>query len=291
MTETAPTESRTRRDLCPGVLRPWPADDGALVRVRLVGGAISRTELRKVGRVAATFGDGNVHLTSRANLQLRGLPSTNGRLDPAALTALEGTGLVPHPTHDLVRNVMVSPLTGLHGGRADLRPVARAFDDLLCADAALAGLPGKFLVTFDDGRGDLIDHALDLGAVAVDSRHAQLRAGAHGWGDVVPLDDVPRRLIELAHAFLRVRGEGPNAAWHVDELPETGRDKLDLRVLRDPRTEVSADPLPFGGFGDGIHVEVADGMLTPKTLKVVLDIALTDQVIVTPWHGLVLPAR
>lgn len=254
--------------------------------MRLVGGEISRTELRKVGRVAARYGDGNVHLTSRANLQLRGLPFVDGHLEPTALAALEGTGLVPHPDHDLVRNVMVSPLTGLHGGRADLRPVARAYDDLLCADRALAGLPGKFLVVLDDGRGDLIDHSLDLGAVAVDDRHAQLRAGGRGWGDVVPLEDVPGALVELAHAFLRARGAGPNAPWHVDELPAPL-----LSGARDPRTAEASGPLPFGAFGDGIHVEVPDGVLTPKSLKVVLDIGVTDQVIVTPWRGLVLPAH
>ena len=291
MTETARSESRTRRDLCPGVLRPWPADDGALVRVRLVGGEISRSALRKLGRVAETHGDGNLHLTSRANLQLRGFPSADGRLAPAALAALESTGLVPHPTHDLVRNVMVSPLTGLHGGRADLRPTARAFDDLLCSDQRLAELPGKFLVVLDDGRGDLVDHPLDLGAVAVDDQRAQLRAGQRRWGDVVPIDEVPHRLIELAHAFLDTRGEGPSAAWHVDELDEPGLDKLGLGGVRDPRTEVASSPLPYGGFGAGIHVEVADGVLTPKTLKVVLDIALTEQMILTPWRGLVLPTR
>jgi precorrin-3B synthase len=291
VTETARTASRTRRDLCPGVLRPWPAEDGALVRVRLVGGLIPVTALRRLGRVAATYGDGNLQLTSRANLQLRGLPHADGTLDPQALAALEATGLLPHPTHDLVRNVMVSPLTGLHGGRANLRPVAAAYDAALCADPALAALPGKFLVVLDDGRGDLVDHSLDLGAVAVDEQHAQLRAGEQYWGDVVTLEEVPHRLVALAHAFLRARGEDDTAGWHVDELPEAALGELHLRGERDPRTTVTSDPLPFEGFGSGIHIEVPDGILTPQTLKVVLDIALTDHVIVTPWRGLVLPTR
>jgi precorrin-3B synthase len=289
VTETARPGSRTRRDLCPGVLRPWPADDGALVRVRLVGGVIATRALRRLGRVAATYGDGNVHLTSRANLQLRGLPHVDGRLDDDALAALEATGLVPHPTHDLVRNVMVSPLTGLHGGRADLRPVAEAYDAGLCADPELAALPGKFLVVLDDGRGDLVDHSLDLGAVAVDDRHAQLRIGDHRWGDVVAIDEIAPRLLDLAHAFLRARGQGDDAAWHVDELPAAALGELDAGGERDPRTDVHCGPLPYEGFGRGIHVEVPGGLLTPQTLKVVLDIALTDHVIVTPWRGLVLP--
>ena len=66
---------RTRGDLCPGVFRPWPADDGALVRLRLPGGHLSRTTLLSLVAVAEQYGDGRVHLTTRANLQLRALPA------------------------------------------------------------------------------------------------------------------------------------------------------------------------------------------------------------------------
>lgn len=282
------TATRSRGDLCPGVLRPWPAEDGALVRVRLLGGEITVAQLRGLGRVAQRYGDGRVHLTSRANLQLRGLPATgDGALEAEVVAALAETGLLPHPTHDLVRNVMVSPLTGLAGGRADLRPVAREYDALLCADPELARLPGKFLVVLDDGRGDLVERDLDLGAVAVDAESAQLRVGAEGWGDVVPLVDLPARLLDLARRFLDLRGDGPNAAWHVDELDRplaTGR-------ARDLRTLVHTDPLPFGGFGGGVHVEVPDGVLHATTIGVVADLAETERLVVTPWRGLVLPAR
>src|SRR4051794_25023767 len=102
---------RDRADRCPGAFRPWPADDGLLVRLRLVGGLVSSRALSSLLSVAEQYGEGRVHLTGRANLQVRGLPGGDGVLHPDALTALERTGLVPSVTHDLVRNVMVSPQT------------------------------------------------------------------------------------------------------------------------------------------------------------------------------------
>jgi len=263
------------------------------VRLRLVGGAVDGPRLAALARVAAAYGDPDLHLTGRANVQVRGLPLDDGVLPEEVAAAFTATGLVPHPSHELVRNVMVSPLTGLAGGRADLRPVAEAYDAGLCADPELAALPGKFLVVLDDGRGDLVDHSLDLGAVAVDDRHAQLRLGEHRWAEVVAIEEIAPRLLDLAHAFLRARGQGEDAAWHVDELAAASLAELHAGAERerDPRTDVHCDPLPYEGFGSGIHVEVPDGVLTPQTLKVVLDIALTDHVIVTPWRGLVLPTR
>src|SRR5262245_50605228 len=140
----AQPHARTRRDRCPGALRPWQAPDGLLVRLRLIGGHVGSAALRALLDVAEEYGDGRVHVTVRANLQVRALPGKDGMLDPAALAALAATGLLPTRTHELVRNVLASPQTGLAGGRADLRPVAAELDDFLCRRERLAELPGRF---------------------------------------------------------------------------------------------------------------------------------------------------
>src|SRR3712207_6025549 len=114
---------RGRADRCPGVLRPWIAEDGALLRVRLIGGRVGRGQLAGLVRLAREYADGNLRLTSRANLQLRGVPVP---VPPSLIEGIAALGLLPSPTHELVRNVMVSPLTGRIGGRADLRHVAEA---------------------------------------------------------------------------------------------------------------------------------------------------------------------
>ncbi len=282
MTERVET-IRTRGDLCPGVVRPWVADDGGLVRLRLIGGALPGPGLARLADLSARYGDHAVHLTTRANVQVRGLPLDGDRLTAEVEEALLATGLVPSPAHELVRNVMVSPLSGVAGGRADLRPVAAELDRLICADPALAGLSARFLVVLDDGRGDVAERALDLGVVALDGGTAQLRAGS-GWGDVVGLDDVPARLVELAHAFLAARGSGPTAAWHVDELAAPL-----LTGEPDPRATVRSAPLPFGAVPGGEHLAVPDGVLTGELLtQVIARSAAGSSVVVTPWRGLLL---
>jgi hypothetical protein len=273
--------TRSRTDRCPGALRPWQAEDGLLVRFRLIGGRISATSLSALIDVAEEYGDGRVHLTSRANLQVRGLPG-GAALRPDVLAALEATGLLPTRSHELVRNVMVSPQTGLAGGRTDLRQVAADLDRRLCADSDLATLPGRFLFVLDDGRGDLLARSCDLGLVALDQDQVQLRIGG-GWGSTLGAADATAALAQLASDFTLRRGSGPTAPWHVAELDQP----LVAPAAVDPRVPAPTDPLPYGPVAGGIHVAVPDGLLD-RALAATLAAAAPD-LIVTPWRGVLVP--
>ncbi|MEB3069916.1 nitrite reductase [[Mycobacterium] vasticus] len=273
--------TRARRDRCPGVLRPWPADDGLLVRLRLVGGRLPGVALARLLRVSAEFADGSIHLTKRANLQLRGLASRGGALSPDAVAAIESTGLLPSRSHELVRNILASPQTGHAGGRADLRPVAAQLDALLRADPRLAGLSGRFLFVLDDGRGDLIDRRGDAALVALSDTQVQLRIG-DAWGPVIGIADAASRLAELAGAFQEARGANPDAPWHIRELPSP----LAAAVPADPRIPAPAGPLPCGSVPGGTHLCVPDGMLTPDRGRSLVEHA---ELVVTPWQGVFIP--
>jgi precorrin-3B synthase len=283
--------TRTRPDRCPGALRPWFAQDGAIVRLRVPGGRTDPATLVRVVTIAERHGDGTVLVTRRANLQLRGIPVSGAAL-AETVTEVEAAGLLPSRSHELVRNIVASPLTGLLGGRLDLRPVVRDLDTALLAEPALAGLGGRFLFVLDDGRGDVAWRDLDLGLVAVDQHHVQLRAGTAHWGPVVPASSAAAELTRLASTFQRLRGDGPDAWWHVDELPDGGAVVLGGSRRRDPATEVRS-PAPEPGrhpTPDGwVDVlPVPDGLVRRDLAERLLATG-ADEVVVTPWRSLVVP--
>lgn len=286
----APTRSRPGADACPGVLSPHDAADGALARVRLPGGQVGAAALRVLASCAEDLGDGNVHLTSRGNLQLRGLDRTDrewgGRL--------AGCGLLPSPTHERVRNILASPLSGIAGGHTDVRPLARALDAALCARPALAALPGRFLFALDDGRADvaaeepdLCWQALgpDLGAVLVAGVDTGVRTA-----------DPVRVLLAAAEAFLQVRG----TAWRVAEIPDAPAllaAHLDPRVAPDRHPSCAASPpgsgwiapgpVPRDDGGSALVVAPVLGELTAAQVRAVADAA--PAVVITPWRSIVVP--
>jgi precorrin-3B synthase len=262
------------------VLRPWPAEDGLLVRLRLVGGHVATDSLRALLGVAERYGDSRVHLTGRANLQVRGLPGSDGVLAVAVLDAIERTGLLPTRSHELVRNVMASPQTGLAGGRADLRRVAGTLDRLIRADSRLADLPGRFLFVLDDGRGDLVGRRADLALVALDAATTQLRVG-EAWGPTVALETAADVLAALAAEFAERRGSGPTAPWHVAELPEP----LVQAYPPDPRLPEPVGPLRFGEVPGGRHVAFPDGLDRGG----IAQLGVAGEVVVTPWRGVLVP--
>ncbi len=284
---------RTRRDLCPGLLRPWIADDGALVRVRVPGGAVTTDALGALLDVAIEHGDGTVHLTSRANLQVRAIAHDDGCLSDAVVDAVMATGLMPSTSHERVRNVMASPLSGRAGGRADLRPVVADLDARLQAEPVLASLTGRFLFVLDDGRGDLLERDLDLGLVALDPSTAQLRAGTDTWGPVVPLADAAGALTALAVRFVGLAGAQPRSPWHVDELPGGAPALLGTPLERAAGTRVSTPPPALGRIpqDDGraaLHLAVPDGRLDARLMDEVRALGALD-LVVTPWRTLIVP--
>ncbi len=205
---------RDRADRCPGVLRLHDALDGHLARVRLPAGRAGEAQLAALA-AAARLGSGIVEVTSRANLQLRGLPEGAAK-DLTEL--LYGAGLLPSPEHERARNIMASPVAGRHpDAAAAIDDLVTALDRGLCDDPALTALPGRFVFLVDDGSGLLCDRNPDVALQVGPDGVATLALAGRATDLHAPAATAAELALSAARAFLAERGA--TNAWRIRELP------------------------------------------------------------------------
>lgn len=279
---------RVRDDACPAVLRLAEAADGGLARVRLPGGFLSATGMTALADAAAELGGGRLELTSRANVQLRGLAADAG----AELgERLRAAGLWPSPTHERVRNIVASPLAGLDRS-PDLTGLVEGLDAALCATPRLARLSGRFLFAVDDGRGDVADLGADV--VLQDGTVNGLRVGD-------PIDPIAVALA-FAEAFLDERDARGSNAWRIADLPH-GPDRVRRRaaarlgacatpvVRGDSRACAPpvAGPVEQVGGGHALVLAVPLGRLDAEQMRWLSRVVGARPARATPWRSVVLP--
>lgn len=267
---------RTRHtDGCPGALQVHQAADGALARVRLPGGMISAAQLAALAAASSRFGFGTLELTARGNVQIRGITDTAGVAE-----AVAEAGLLPSTTHERVRNIVASPLSGRVGGVADVRGWVGELDAAIQAEPALASLPGRFWFGIDDGRGDVSGLGADVGVHVLGDGVALLLAG-RDTGVRLRAGEVVDRLVEVAARFKEIRGK----AWRVVEL-------ADLRLLmpgadRGERyAPVTAWPVGWISQDDGrvaLGAVVPLGVLPARVAEYLA--AIEAPLVVTPWRS------
>ncbi|MHC3455334.1 precorrin-3B synthase [Streptomyces prasinus] len=293
--------SRDRGDACPGSLRLHTADDGPLARVRVPGGVLTVPQAEALADAADRLGDGELHLTSRGNVQLRGL-----RDDCGARLAelLDAAGLLPSHGHERARNVVASPLSGLDGrGVQEVRPWLSDLDESLCASEAARALSGRFLFALDDGRGDVAGLGADVTVRALAGGGALLAVGSAEQALRVSGDEAPRAALLAAEAFLDVLRETGARVWRVDELSlpageltRAVRSRLTgagIGCVVAPNDLATAEGPPPGVAGAALSVHVPLGRLTSRQWRTVARVAAevrSGELRLTPWRGIVVPA-
>lgn len=130
------------RGWCPGIHDPMPSGDGLLARVKPFGGRLPAAALHAIADAADECGNGVVELTSRGNLQIRGLTASSA---PRFAAAMLAAGLAdPDPARESRRNVITMP----------------PHDDALAAEieevlANVTGLAAKFCVAIGQAEADI----------------------------------------------------------------------------------------------------------------------------------------
>ncbi|MEU9114677.1 precorrin-3B synthase [Streptomyces sp. NPDC048483] len=305
---------RDRGDACPGALRLHSAADGHLARVRLPAGDLTAAQATALGDAADRLGDGHLSLTSRGNVELRGLPDGCGA--PLA-DLLRDAGLLPSARHERIRNILASPLAGLDPHTpSDVRLWARQLDALLCASASAPALSGRFLFVLDGGQGDVAGLGGDVSLVAEADRSgadrgALLRVGDDPAAVRVAGADAPRAALAAAEAFLAAAEASGTGAWRVRELPaghaltargvterlrEAGIEAEHVADCADDLAPATSPPLPgIVESPDGrraLSVLAPLGRLTVAQWRLLTAMAAdhgTGELRLTPWRGVIVP--
>jgi precorrin-3B synthase len=258
-------------------LRPFVADDGVIIRLKIPGGRVSVATLASLLDVAVDAGAPVLQLTSRAGIQLRALPNP---LPEWVAERIEQTGLLPSASHERVRNILASPLA------PDLDLLVRALDSGLCADPWLADLPGRFLFAIADSTGSVLSEPFDIGYQALDADRGLLLVDSPRGrlAAEVATAAAATQMLVRARAFIDARDGLPAAhppVWNTRDLPG------ESRVFAGLRTEelTVAEPLPPGPAGDDLVVGVPLGMLRLEHHEAIAQ--YSDEVRVTPWRSLV----
>jgi precorrin-3B synthase len=308
------------RDACPSVHEPFAQLDGGLVRIRVPGGLLSSRQARSISVAACAYGTA-LEITSRANLQIRGVMSGShaqlvGDLVAAGVTLADASA-------DARRNVLASPTAGIDPAEvADTRPLTSTIAKALVL-AEGAGLSPKFGVLVDAGgvvhvRGRLQDICLGAvrlvgGAWGYEVRLGQPLAeleGAEPMAMVRP-DDAGR----LVGGLLDLMAHYPDAGGRMSGLvARLGLDKvMDLAAASGEirlseatpgELDVSNAPSiqPIGQLPQGWpgHTMVGAmpvlGRLSPQQLGTIAtmaedfcDPAADVEVRLTPWRSVVIP--
>lgn len=253
-------QERERPDACPGAVDVHQAADGGLARVRVPGGTLSAVQFDALRGAALELGDGSLELTSRANVQLRGLKPGDEHVLGALLADV---GLLPSRTHERMRNIIAAPLEDNQG-------LVDAIDRALCAEPALADLPGRFLVTVGAGVSGL---GGDIGLVG----DALFLAGTDSG---VRVTDPVAAVVTASRLFQEIRG----TAWRLSEVDSGVRKITDALGVPGPeRLAPTVTPVAPGAYGDAVVAGVPLGRLDARLLAGV-------PVRITPWRSVVVPA-
>ncbi len=280
---TASTGSAAIRGWCPGVHRPMRSGDGWILRLRPRLGEIAPEAAEGLAALAERHGAGLIELTSRANLQIRGVP--DHALEPLR-RGLEALGLLDEDeAAEARRSIALTPFRS----PSDPQPaLAQALETALKA-RDLAQLPPKFGFLLDAAPGTR--HIAGIsGDVRIEGSNGRMILRADGAACGRPAASPNEALalaLALARWFLASGGCGPDGRGRMRRHLASGArlpDALAGTALPDP----AAPPPEPGPQHGGLCIAAAFGQFAAKDFAA-LARASGGPLRITPFRMIFLP--
>lgn len=220
-----------------GLFYVAPAQTSYMCRLRIPNGALNHWQFAGLADLAERRGGGYLHVTTRANIQIREIEPKNAI---ALLEGVQDLGLWTRGSGaDNIRNITGTPTAGIDPQELiDTRPFARALHFHILNDRSLYGLPRKFNIAFDGaGRIPVLEDTNDIAFQAVEVRDGHdLPANVHfrlALGGITGHKDLardtgvivrPDEAVEVADAIVRV---------FIETGDRTNRSKARLKYVLD----------------------------------------------------------
>ncbi|GGX49790.1 precorrin-3B synthase [Tateyamaria omphalii] len=265
----------TVKGWCPGAWRPMMSGDGLIMRIRPRLGRLDRAQILGLCALSQSEGNGILDLTSRANLQMRGVQESRHE---QVLSALFDLGLLDGTAEEEARrNIVVTPSweTG------DL--TTRLHDTLLCALPEMPDLPAKMGIAIDTGPNPLLsDTSADFRFERTTAGTLILRADGADKGKEITAANAPAALIALANWF--VASDGRTAGRMSKHLKTT---TLPPEWTQQPPAATALRVSP-GPVGQGHVYGAPFGSMDASALAALIQDSQATALRVTPWRLLLL---
>ena len=258
---------------CPGALRPMQSGDGLVLRIRPPLGCLTQAQGQGIAELAACYAQPLLDLTSRANLQLRGIAEAHY---PALLAELQVLELIDTDINaESRRNILVSPFWEAGDGTPTL---ARLLTEALAQPTA-PQLPAKFGFALDCGptpvlRGCSADIRLE--------RYAQgflVYANGSTHGAVASAECAIAKAMELARWFIAAGG-APLGRGRM--APLVAHTLVPTHLADTPVPPGNGDCPPWGLVPQGCVVGFEFGQISVDTLRA---LSALSPLRLTPWRS------
>lgn len=260
---------------CPGAFRPMMSGDGLVVRVRPRHARLTPSQVIGLCNAARTYGSGLIDLTSRANLQIRGVQETDHQ---ALLLNLLDLGVLDdEPALESRRNILIQP-DWRHGDASH-----SITSELMQRLAEFPELPAKMGFAIDAGAAPVLtDYSADFRIETAATGGLILRADGASLGQPVTQSTAVEAMIEMAHWFVKTGGATNRRMAH----------HLSVTPLPPVATSVApascGTPLPLGKSDIGCAYGVAFGQIDALALMDLFQQSGATGMRVNPWRHVIL---
>ncbi|SES25742.1 precorrin-3B synthase [Vreelandella subterranea] len=256
---------------CPGAWQPMATGDGLLVRVRPRLGQLERGQVLTLCDAAEAYGSGLIELTSRANLQLRGVTEASW---PALMETLVAHDLIDaDPEAERRPQILLAP--GWQAGD-DTHKIASALNDRW---QELPVVPAKVGIAIDAGKAPVLgDASADFRIERAESGGLLVRADGYSLGTAVDsIDAAVAQLIRLLAWFVESGGwDSKRMRRHHVPLPDW--------ATANARPAATGSQLPLGKYAHGAVYGLPFGRVPARVLRAAVMPADVTALQVTPWR-------